>query len=79
LPRRDGATEYVIEQRLLEARRLLSDPEFAGHGIGDIALRAGFGNLPYFTRSFRRRFGMTPSDASEQAGRDSQDADDTDS
>jgi AraC-like DNA-binding protein len=77
----DGTTftEHVIEQRLLEARRLLSDPEFADHSIGDIALRAGFGDLPYFTRSFRRRFGMTPSDAREQARRDSQDADDTDS
>jgi AraC-like DNA-binding protein len=77
----DGTTftEHVIEQRLLEARRLLSDLEFADHGIGDIALRAGFGDLPYFTRSFRRRFGMTPSDAREQARRDPQDAEDTNS
>jgi AraC-like DNA-binding protein len=68
----DGATftEYVIERRLLEARRMLTDPRFAGHGIGDIALKAGFGDLPYFTRSFRRRFGMTPSDAREQARRE---------
>jgi AraC-like DNA-binding protein len=63
-------TEYVIERRLLEARRMLTDPQFAGHGIGDIALKAGFGDLPYFTRSFRRRFGMTPSDAREQARRE---------
>jgi AraC-like DNA-binding protein len=60
-------TEHVIERRLLEARRMLTDPQFAGYGIGDIALKAGFGDLPYFTRSFRRRFGMTPSDAREQA------------
>ncbi|SHL26668.1 transcriptional regulator, AraC family [Bradyrhizobium lablabi] len=68
----DGATftEYVIERRLLEARRMLTDPRFAGHSIGDIALKAGFGDLPYFTRSFRRRFGMTPSDAREQARRE---------
>jgi AraC-like DNA-binding protein len=77
----DGTTftEYLVEQRLLEARRLLGDPAFADHGIGDIALRAGFGDLPYFTRSFRRRFGITPSDAREQARRDSHGADDTDS
>jgi AraC-like DNA-binding protein len=70
----EGATftEYVIERRLLEARRMLTDPRFAGHSIGDIALKAGFGDLPYFTRSFRRRFGMTPSDAREQARRDPQ-------
>ena len=68
----DGTTftEYLIEQRLLEARRLLSDPQFADHAIGDIALRAGFGDLPYFNRSFRRRFEMTPTDAREQALRD---------
>ncbi|MCP3473904.1 helix-turn-helix domain-containing protein [Bradyrhizobium sp. CCGUVB1N3] len=75
----DGTTftEYVITQRLLEARRLLRDPESAGLGIGDIALRAGFGDLPYFTRSFRRHFGMTPSDAREQARRDVRGADET--
>jgi AraC-like DNA-binding protein len=69
---RDGATftEYVIERRLLEAWRMLTDPRIAGHSIGDVALKAGFGDLPYFTRSFRRRFGMTPSDAREQAHRD---------
>jgi AraC-like DNA-binding protein len=68
----EGATftEYVIERRLLEAWRMLTDPRFAGHSIGDVALKAGFGDLPYFTRSFRRRFGMTPSDAREQARRD---------
>jgi AraC-like DNA-binding protein len=69
---RDGATftEYVIERRLLEAMRMLTDPRFADHSIGEVALKAGFGDLPYFTRSFRRRFGMTPSDAREQARRD---------
>lgn len=62
---REGVTftEYVIERRLAEARRMLADPRFADHGIGDIAASCGFGNLPHFTRSFRRRFGMTPSDA----------------
>lgn len=63
-------TEHVIERRMLEARRTLTDPKFAGHGIGDIALRCGFGDLSYFTRAFRRRFGMTPSDAREQARRE---------
>jgi AraC-like DNA-binding protein len=68
----EGATftEYVIERRLLGARRMLTDPRFAGHGIGDIALKAGFGDLSYFARSFRRRFGMTPSDARERARRE---------
>jgi AraC-like DNA-binding protein len=44
----DGATftEYVIERRLLEAQRMLTDPRFAGHGIGDIALKAGLVTCP---------------------------------
>jgi AraC-like DNA-binding protein len=50
---------------------MLADPQFADHGIGEVALKAGFGDLPYFTRSFRRRFGMTPSDA--RARRDPRD------
>ena len=38
------------------ATRLLTDPEFLDHGIGGIAIKAGFGDLSYFTRSFRRVF-----------------------
>src|ERR1700730_988835 len=70
----EGATftEYVIERRLLEAKRMLTDPQFADQNIGDIALNAGFGDLSHFPRSFRRRFGMTPSDVREQARRDPQ-------
>ena len=63
-------TEYVLERRLLEANRLLGDSRYAERSIGDIAFKVGFGDLSYFTRSFRRRFGMTPSDAREQARRD---------
>jgi AraC-like DNA-binding protein len=62
-------TEYVIERRLLDANRMLADPQFSDRSIGEVALKVGFGDLPYFTRSFRRRFGMTPSDAREQAHR----------
>jgi AraC-like DNA-binding protein len=60
-------TAYVVERRLTEARRMLADPQLADHGIGDIALRCGFGDQPHFTRSFRRRFGLTPSDARQWA------------
>jgi AraC-like DNA-binding protein len=70
-------TEYVIEQRLGEARRMLADQRFAGSSIGDVAFKVGFGDLPHFTRSFRRRFGMTPSEAREQACRDSPDGGNT--
>ena len=60
----EGATfsEYVVGERLMRARRMLSDPRFAGRAIGTIALTVGFSDLSYFNRTFRRRFGMTPSD-----------------
>lgn len=51
--------EHLLELRLDEARRRLTASE---EGISGIAFALGFGDLSYFNRSFRRRFGMTPSD-----------------
>ena len=55
-------TGFVLEQRLLLARRLLSSLESRQDKIGAIAYAAGFGDLSYFNRAYRRRFGMTPSE-----------------
>src|ERR1700733_178506 len=56
-------TEYVLEQRLARAYRTLADSALHDWTISAIAFEVGFGNLSYFNRVFRRRFGMTPSDA----------------
>jgi AraC-like DNA-binding protein len=56
-------TEYVIAQRLARARRMLADSTLRDRTISAIAFDVGFGNLSYFNRVFRRKFGMTPSDA----------------
>jgi AraC-like DNA-binding protein len=37
--------------------------------IADIAAEAGFTDLSYFNRAFRRRYGETPSDLRETARR----------
>lgn len=60
----DGTTysEFVVSQRLRQAHRLLTDPRFGHDSIGAIALTVGFGDLSYFNRTFRRQFGMTPSE-----------------
>src|SRR5262249_18524891 len=60
----DGATftEYVLAQRLVRAHRLLTDPLHASQKVSTIALDIGFGDLSYFNRVFRRRYGMTPSE-----------------
>ena len=55
-------TEFVLEQRLLSARRLLSSPNGRHGKIGTVAYSVGFGDLSYFNRTFRGRFGVTPSE-----------------
>jgi AraC-like DNA-binding protein len=60
----EGVTfsEFVLGQRLMRAHRMLSNPRFAGVTITAIAFAVGFGDLSYFNRTFRRRFGATPSE-----------------
>jgi AraC-like DNA-binding protein len=55
-------TQFVLSERLARAHRLLSDPRFADRTIAALALEAGFGDLSYFNRAFRRRYGAAPSD-----------------
>jgi AraC-like DNA-binding protein len=54
--------EFVLAQRLARTQRMLIDPRLAGRPITAIAFDAGFGDLSHFNRTFRRRFGMTPSE-----------------
>ena len=49
--------------RLNAAWRLLTSVRHAHRKVIDIALSSGFNDVSYFHRSFRARFGMTPSDA----------------
>src|SRR5262245_17646413 len=60
----EGTTfsEHVLTLRLMRTYQMLSDPGCIDMTITDIALSAGFGDLSYFDRTFRRRFGATPSD-----------------
>jgi AraC-like DNA-binding protein len=55
-------SEFVLEQRLLLARRLLLHEQGRDRKVSDIAYTVGFNDLSYFHRSFRKRFGMTPAD-----------------
>jgi AraC-like DNA-binding protein len=53
---------FVLGQRLAQAHRLLTDPRLAKRPVSSIAFDVGFGDLSYFNRSFRRRYGTTPSE-----------------
>lgn len=58
-------SDFVLNRRLDRAHRLLRQPEHAASTITAIAYLCGFGDLSYFNRTFRRRYGMTPSEHRE--------------
>jgi AraC-like DNA-binding protein len=60
-------TEYLIAQRLGRAHALVSDPARKAWTLTAIAFDAGFGDLSYFNRTFRRRYGASPSEVRAQA------------
>jgi AraC-like DNA-binding protein len=62
-------SRFVIERRLVCAYEMLFDTQRSDRTIAAIAFAAGFSDLSHFNRTFRGRFGMTPSEA-RQAGRD---------
>jgi AraC-like DNA-binding protein len=55
-------TEYLRNQRLDRARRMLMSRRFDHQRIIDIAFACGFGDVSYFNRCFRSRYGAAPSD-----------------
>lgn len=55
-------SDYTLGQRLQRAHALLTNALHLHRRISDIALDTGFGDLSHFNRSFRQRYGMTPSE-----------------
>lgn len=68
----DGTSlsEYVVDQRLARAHRLLCDPRRSAEKIASVAFAAGFGDVSYFYRVFRRRYGLLPTDVRASTRRD---------
>jgi len=46
---------------------MLSDPRLADRTIGSVAFDVGFGDLSYFNRTFRRRYGAIPTEIRQSA------------
>ncbi len=51
--------QYLMEKRLREGKRLLEDYSMS---VSQAAELAGFRDANYFTKAFRRRYKMTPSE-----------------
>jgi AraC-like DNA-binding protein len=67
----DGTTftEFVREERLALAYRMLSSSRYDGQQIAGIALACGFGDVSYFNRQFRAHYGASPSDVRNNRSR----------
>lgn len=58
--------EWIMEKRLLEARRLLEESGGAFRTIAEIAYHCGFEDASHFSRRFRARFSVAPKDVRER-------------
>ena len=56
----ETVSAYILRRRLEECARQMSDPQWRGRSIAEIAFGWGFNSAPHFTRSFRDRFGVSP-------------------
>lgn len=52
--------QYILRRRLEESARRLRDPAYQGRSVMEIAFECGFSDASYFSRCFRRKYGMTP-------------------
>ncbi len=55
-------TEFVLNHRLALTYKMLTDPNLAGRSISEIAHQSGFNDISYFNRTFRRVYGVPPSE-----------------
>jgi AraC-like DNA-binding protein len=61
-------TEYLLEQRLQHAQRMLCDSRYGRQTILGIAFDCGFRDINHFGRRFRVRFGFTPGEFRRMQG-----------
>lgn len=58
----DGVAGYVLAQRLEACRRDMEDRRLDATSITELAMRRGFNHPAHFSRAFKARFGITPSE-----------------
>ncbi len=64
----EGTTfsEFALHARLGRVYAALTDARKRNNSIGDIAFECGFGDISYFNRAFRRRYGASPTEIRNQ-------------
>lgn len=56
-------SQYILEVRLDHAKKLVENSEIS---IKEICSKSGFNSLPHFSRSFKKKYGLSPSQARER-------------
>ena len=56
--------QYITEFRMARAKDLLDDPR---NKIVEVAGQVGYNDSNYFSKTFRKTFGMSPSEYREQS------------
>lgn len=56
----ETVSAYILRRRLEECARQMTDPQWRGRSIAEIAFGWGFNSAPHFTRSFRDRYSVSP-------------------
>lgn len=59
----DGVARYILERRLRRSLHMLSHPLHRGMSIGAVGFACGFSSESQFSRSFKARYGISPSEA----------------
>lgn len=60
-PQGDSTAAYVMRLRMMRARRIMA--QHPGQSIAEVAMDCGFDDSAYFSKVFKRTFGITPSQA----------------
>jgi AraC-like DNA-binding protein len=66
--RRISASEWIWNQRLERAQDTLTSPRSRCVSIGEVAFRWAFANQAHFSRRFKARYGLTPSEYRRRHG-----------
>ena len=61
--------QYVVSNKLNDARRILREADIAGAGVTQAALEAGFEDFSRFARFYARTFGELPSETLKRSRR----------